>query len=859
MKSYFIVPIALGIFFFSCKSAKKTTGKYKEMDTVSISAHNNPMAIYRASAPRVWDLVHTRAVLSFDYENKTAIGEATLTLHPYFYATDTLWLDAKSMKIETVKANNNTLSYAYDHDMLKIKLPKQYNRQDTLKLSIRYTAMPYAAATGGSSAITDDRGLYFINTDNSTPGKPIQIWTQGETESNSHWLPTIDKPNERTTVELVLTVPNKYKTLSNGALIASTDNGVMRTDVWSMDKPIQVYAIMFAIGDFSIIKDKWNEKEVSYYVEPEYAPYAGNMFKYTPDMIEFFSNVTGVPYPWNKYSQVVVRDYVSGAMENTSASLFGEFVNQNNRELADKNFEDVVSHELFHQWFGDYVTAESWSNLTVNESFATYGEYLWRRFHQSKVKADELAYDDLARYLTSTEYKDPVLVRFHYRDREDMFDRVSYQKGGAILHYLNALMGDSAFYRSMNIYLSTNALHAAEAHNWRMAVEAATGQDWNWFFNQWYYRAGHPKLNIQYDYSDDAKQLAVTVSQVQDTLVGLYHLPCMALVLNGDDQQIVDWDITQQSQTFYYPYKNGVAPIIVPDIEHVLPATITENKTYRQWLEQLKRTHDYVSKLNAVNAVAAKDINNIDVEVLLRTAMADKIAAIRLAALRKVSKIDNDATRKKWNGDIILLAMNDADNNVRATSLYTLGTWGDATQKQLMLESVNDSSYMVAGNALYALNRIAKDTAYVVARKMLDGKPGTILDANAWLVIANKGQAQDTALFRHYIAKNVGGNRNYLCTYLTSYCSHTDNTAAYAAGLDMLSHMIEKIENKNSRLNYAGLLTGLHEELKAGMDKDKKAGDIQQELAQLRATVQELKSKEQEKDILKVYNDILSE
>jgi aminopeptidase N len=190
--------------------------------------------------------------------------------------------------------------------------------------------MPYASETGGSAAITDDRGLYFINTDDKIEGKPAQIWTQGETESNSHWLPTIDKPNMRTTIQLELTVPNIYKTLGNGALVSSMDKGDKRTDIWRMDKPIQVYAIMFAIGDFAIAKDKWKGREVNYYVEPAYAPYARKMFQYTPEMIEFFSNVTGVEYPWNKYSQVVVRDYVSGAMENTSASLFGRATGNGN-------------------------------------------------------------------------------------------------------------------------------------------------------------------------------------------------------------------------------------------------------------------------------------------------------------------------------------------------------------------------------------------------------------------------------------------------------------------------------------------------------------------------------------------------
>src|SRR5690606_27924383 len=140
-----------------------------------------------------------------------------------------------------------------------------------------------------------------------------------------------------------------------------------------------------------------------------------------------------------------------------------------------------------------------WSNLTLNESFANYGEQLWRRYKYGKASNDELAFEDLAKYLGARDASAVPLVRFHYHSRDDMFDRVSYQKGGAILNYLHGLMGDSAFYRAMNIYLTKNALQPAEAHNWRMAVEEATGLDWNWFFNQWYYREGHPILNVQYD------------------------------------------------------------------------------------------------------------------------------------------------------------------------------------------------------------------------------------------------------------------------------------------------------------------------------------------------------------------------
>jgi aminopeptidase N len=228
------------------------------MDTVSVSAFNNPMSLYRASAPRLWNIIHTRVALSFDYANRTANGEEWLTLQPYFYPTDTLVLDAKSMKIESVSIGHGDklLKFRYDSTNLFIQLDKIYSKDDLVKLNIKYVAMPYAFKTGGSAAITDDRGLYFINHDGKLEGKPIQIWTQGETEANSHWLPTIDKPNSRTTIQIELTVPAQFKTLSNGELISSADKGIMRTDIWKMDKPIQIYAIMFAIGDFAIAKDK---------------------------------------------------------------------------------------------------------------------------------------------------------------------------------------------------------------------------------------------------------------------------------------------------------------------------------------------------------------------------------------------------------------------------------------------------------------------------------------------------------------------------------------------------------------------------------------------------------------------------
>src|SRR5256885_4066080 len=344
------------------------------------------------------------------------------------------------------------------------------------------------------------------------------MWTQGENGPHLSWMANNDKPNQKTTEEITMTVPDKYVTLSNGLLTSQKKNtDGTRTDTWKMDLPHSPYLFFMGVGDYAIIRDKYKNKEVSYYVEKAYAPVARRIFGNTPEMIAFYSRITGVDYPWPKYDQIVGRDYVSGAMENTTATLHEEDAQQDARQLTDGNaWEDVIAHELFHQWFGDLVTTESWSNITLNESFANYSEFLWDEHKYGKDAADAHNYSDMQGYIGSnSQNKD--LVRFYYKDKEDVFDAVSYNKGGRILHMLRNFVGDSAFFKSLNLYLTTNKFKSAEAHNLRLAFEEVTGKDLNWFWNQWYFGSGHPKLNITYSYNEGAKQATVVVEQTQTT------------------------------------------------------------------------------------------------------------------------------------------------------------------------------------------------------------------------------------------------------------------------------------------------------------------------------------------------------
>lgn len=454
------------------------------------TAQNEPaQKIYRASATKINDLVHTKLDVKFDYTKAYLYGKAWITLHPHFYPSDSLKLDAKGMNINKVAITKNgkiiNLKYNYDSSFLYITLDRSYRNTENYTVYIDYIAKPNELRVKGSAAINDAKGLYFINPDGKEKNKPIQIWTQGETEANSAWFPTIDKPNQKSTEEIYMTVQNKYVTLSNGKLVSQKkNNDGTRTDYWKMDLPHAPYLFFMAVGEYSIIKDSYKGKEVNYYVEKEYAPVARKIFGHTPEMIAFYSKITGVDFPWIKYDQIVGRDYVSGAMENTTSTLHQENAYQDARELIDENsWEDVIAHELFHQWFGDLVTCESWSNITTNESFADFSETIWNEYKYGKDAGDEVNYKGLQSYLSNPNNYKKDLVRFFYDDKEDVFDQVSYPKGGRILNMLRTYLGDSAFFKSLHLYLTTNQFKSAEAQNLRLAFEEISGQDLNWYFN----------------------------------------------------------------------------------------------------------------------------------------------------------------------------------------------------------------------------------------------------------------------------------------------------------------------------------------------------------------------------------------
>jgi len=685
---------------------------------------------YRAFASKENDLKHTKLVANFDYAKSQLNGEVWLDLHPHFYPTNTLILDAKAMAIHEIaiveNGINKKLNYKYDSLQLTISLDKTYTAKENYTIYIKYTARPSEYKAKGSAAITDAKGMYFINPLGTDKNKPTQIWTQGETEGTSVWLPIIDKPNQKSTQEFQLTVPSKYVSLSNGLLVKQIENNNgTRVDIWKMDQPHSPYLFFIGIGDYAIVKDYYKEKEdgakigdktrkieVSYYIEKEFEKEARKIYGKTPAMIAFYEQILGIPFPWAKYAQISGRDYVSGAMENTTCTLHGDAVQQNARELVDgNNWESTIAHELFHQWFGDLVTAESWSNLTVNESFADYSQTLWLEHSKGKDAGQFENYTGLRSYLSSPSDGEKNLVRFYYKDREDMFDLVSYQKGGRILNMLRHYVGDEAFFASLHKYLTDNKFSNGSAIKLKLAFEAVTGKDLNWFFDQWYFDNGHPYVRITQKYLADKKQVLVVLQQTQ-TQDKVFELPVGIDIYVSNKKAHYDVWNKNRVDSFYFPAATAPDNVNV-DNDKVLLWAKEDAKPLSQFIYQYKHATTFLDRFEAVNE-AAENMSKPEAQALIKLALQDSFHVIRQKAIHAYNPT---AINTEIEEIIANIALKDPSTEVREDAIDAIGALNKPTYKDLYLKWVKEPSYLVAGAALEALEKVDSATAIEIATK----------------------------------------------------------------------------------------------------------------------------------------------
>jgi aminopeptidase N len=454
---------------------------------------------------------HTFLDLSLDFEAKAVSGCARLELTRVAPDADSISLDAVGFELGEVflleERGSRRAEVEYDGETLRV-LGLSGLAQP--RIEIHYRALPR-------------RGLYFLAPDAHVKERPVQVWSQCQDEDARHWFPCHDKPHVKMTTELRVEVPAGFVALSNGEQLSDEQSARKAGRAifhFRLDQPHPSYLVTLVVGKFAIETDRDAELSdgrripVSYYVPAERKGDAARSFGETPRIIELFSKLTGVPFPWSRYSQVVVSDFVFGGMENTTATTMYEHVLVDKRGGIDISSHDLVAHELAHQWFGDFVTCRDWSHAWLNEGFATYFEHLEREDRLGRDEYDYGVETDVGTYLSEagSRYQRPVVCR-DYQEPIDLFDRHLYEKGGLILHMLRRELGDAAFFQGVQAYLREHAHSLVETVDLQRALERASGRSLERFFDQWLYRPGHPELKVKISYDDGL--LAVSVKQSQ--------------------------------------------------------------------------------------------------------------------------------------------------------------------------------------------------------------------------------------------------------------------------------------------------------------------------------------------------------
>ena len=847
---------------YSCKSSKSIShDKQVYLPEVKIEG-NEPNTNYRASYTKSFDLIHTSLDVRFDWAKQYLYGKATLSLHPHFYPSQKVVLNAQGMEVlrvaKIVKTDTIALDYQYKLDSLSIMLEKKYDNSDTLKLFIDYIAKPEELGTEREAeAISERKGLYFINPVNTDKSKPQQIWTQGETESNSVWFPTLDGPNQKMTQDIKITIDSSFVTLSNGLLISSVkNNDGTRSDLWQQKLPHAPYLTMMAIGKYKVVKDYWKDKDVFYYVEPAYENVARKIFGKTPEMLSFFSDNLGVDYPWEKYSQVVVRDFVSGSMENTSATVHGEFIQRDERELLDEDYEDFIAHELFHHWFGDLLTCESWSNIPLNESFATYGEYLWSEFKYGKDVADASLQSNLTNYLSSAKTNQVDLIRYKYASEIDLYDRNSYDKGARVLHMLRNYVGDAAFFESLKLYLNTYRFKTVEVDQLRLAFEEVSGEDLNWFFDQWFFASGHPQLSFAYGYDEGLKQVTIDVSQNQNlSNTPLYKLPIAVDIYTGSEILSKRIVISKKSEAF--TFEVPTKPLLVNvDAEKMLLCSKRDLHETEEWIYLYKHGKLFMDRYEAIKAIGSNyNVNSSEAKVILE-ALDDVNKKVRKLALRQLDPFVNSKDASFIKSKLVQIATSDKEASVRdaALSLLDVNFKGDDIDS-LLKTCIYDSSISVMSTAVLSLVRRDSIATLSMLKQFENDQSKSVIQLLS-KVYSKYGSDEQYPIMAKVVDVSSGYDRNDAIQEFGEFMLKCNDKVNVIQGIDLLKGLGLNDPSWQNRLIATNGLFSLKKKYNNLTKLIKASDEVISIDFKLKDDINEIVTAEKDESLRKLYSDI---
>jgi aminopeptidase N len=641
---------------------------------------------------------HVSLDLILDIPNRSFTGTCAIRLNPVRNAIESLILDAVDLKIDRVEIDGINCEFNYDGELLHIPVKVAVIAGKILDLVIYY------------GVENPQRGLYFIQPDEHYPDKPTQVWTQGEDEDSRFWFPCFDYPGQLATSAIRVQVPKDFMAISNGELVEQTTFGEDRVYQWMQKEIHPTYLMTLAVGRFAEIADEWNGKPVTYYVEKGFEESAKLSMGKTPQMIEFFSEKFGYPYPFPKYAQVCVADFIFGGMENTSTTLLMDRCLLDERASLDNfNTESLVAHELAHQWFGDLVVIKHWSHAWIKEGMASYCEVLWTEHEYDRDEAAYYLLGEARSYLSedSSRYRRPIVTNI-YREAIELYDRHLYEKGACVYHMIRTELGDELFDRFVHTFVRDNAHKTVETIDLLRAIDKSTGRNLAFLFDQYVYRGGHPDYKVAYSWDGDSKLAKLTVTQTQakegiHTLTNdLFDLKIpigFGYLKDGvADLKVTKIRIYEKEQVLYFPLESKPT-FISFDVGNNYLKTVSLEYPLPELKAQLKHDPDPISRIYAAESIAKK--GNLEAVTALTECLAtEEFWAVRLEAAQQLAKIKLDISATN-----LIAKISDEDAFVRRAIVDELGSIKTpqtyAAIKQLV--EAGDASYYVEAAACRAL------------------------------------------------------------------------------------------------------------------------------------------------------------
>ena len=620
------------------------------------------------------------------------------------------------------------LEFEHEDGKLTVHLakPADYGQRVSFTVTYHATNLDVDGAEYGLSS-SYDLGLDFKE---ETPDNPAHINTMSWPEGARHWFPCYDHPNDRATHEVIATVREDYKVLSNGRLVSVTDGEEPNTKRWhwSQALPHPTYLYMIAAGPYVVIEDSLGDLPINYWVYEKDEADAMRSFHKTPEIIAFFNEEFGYTYPWAKYDQVTVARFGGGA-ESTSATILGQSTIHDERAEQDFPSHSLVAHEAAHQWWGDLISYRAWSETWVSESFATYSDYLWSKHDLGEEEGAVNLLRKKDSYLREAHqrYMRPIVFR-RWNYANENFDSHTYPKGAAILHMLRWIMGDDAFRRTLSHYLHKHAFQPVGTHDFMKSIKEATGQNMDWFIEQWIFRPGHPVFDVSYDWNSGSKKLSLRVRQTQDTNgeIPVYRTPVVIAVHTAKGKTSKQFRIEKKDEVFELDVNEK--PLLVRfDEGNYLLKEWTFKKSTDELIYQLAND-DVIGRAWAASELFGHGNDPQTIPALLKAGQSDSFWSVRQAAIETIGKVNGQ-------GQIEFLKekAEDGSSKVRVTALAALGDTGQADLVSFFKARFEaDDSYLARAEALRSIGKTGDGSVIAFLETALKMKsPRNVLDRAA--------------------------------------------------------------------------------------------------------------------------------